>query len=99
MRRKITKLIIVLLCLGLTQGVFDITNYGAVANSDNIKDHITNQNALNLAISAANNSNVQRVIRIPAKTFYTMPIRVSNAHNITFEILGRWAASKSEILE
>jgi hypothetical protein len=34
-------------------------------------------------------------VRIPAKKFYSMPVRVENVHNITILILGKWVASKN----
>ena len=52
---------------------FDIIQFGAVPHSDNVKDHFTNQKAIMEAIKAANESKIDRVVRVPAKTFYTMP--------------------------
>jgi hypothetical protein len=73
----------------------DIMQFGAVPHSDNVRDHFQNQKAIAQAIIKANESLTDRVVRIPAKTFYTMPFKIENMHNITFEILGRLSASKN----
>ena len=70
---------IIILC---THSIFDITQYGAIPNSDNVKDHFTNQNAITQALLAANASQIDRVVRIPAKTFYSMPFKILNMNNI-----------------
>lgn len=59
-----------------TLAVFDIMHYGAIPHSDNVKDHFVNQKAIMSAILAANASSIDRVVRIPAKTFYTMPFKL-----------------------
>ncbi len=88
-----------LLCIAIfiisINSAVDIMQFGAIPHSDNVKDHFQNQKAIQQAILAANASITDRVIRIPAKTFYSMPFKVENMHNITFEILGRLAASKN----
>jgi hypothetical protein len=44
---RIALIIILIIC---SDCAFDITNYGAVPNSDNIKDHFINQKAIQKAI-------------------------------------------------
>lgn len=78
------KIIIITLIFSLTYCVYDITQFGAIPNSDTVTDQFINQRAILAAISAANSSNGERVIKIPSKKFYSMPIRIENAHNITF---------------
>lgn len=80
----IDKVIVLALFVSLSLSVYDIMQFGAVPNSDTVVDQFKNQRAILDAIAAANTSNVERIIRIPSKTFYTMPIRVDNAHNIAF---------------
>jgi hypothetical protein len=62
-----------LVCKG--HSAFDIESYGAIPYADNLKDHITNQKAIQAAINAASQSLIDRVVRVPAKTFYTMPFK------------------------
>jgi hypothetical protein len=89
------KVIILSLLVFLSLSVYDIMQFGAVPNSDTVIDQFKNQKAILAAIAAANTSKGERAIRIPSKTFYTMPIRVDNTHNISFEISGRLSASKN----
>jgi hypothetical protein len=89
------KLVFIIILVYCSDCAFDITNYGAVPNSDNLKDHFVNQNAIQAAILAANSSVIDRVVRIPAKTYYTMPFSFYNMHNITLLVLGKISASKS----
>lgn len=56
--------------------VFDIMQFGAIPHSDNVKDHFQNQKAITQAFLAANASTTDRVVRIPAKTFYSMPFKI-----------------------
>ena len=57
-------------------GIFDIEKFGAVANSDELKSQFENQKAIMEAIRAANNSQSERIVKILAKTFYSMPVRI-----------------------
>ena len=82
--KGINKVIVLALFVSLSLSVYDIMQFGAVPNSDTVVDQFKNQRAILDAIAAANTSNVERIIRIPSKTFYTMPIRVDNTHNIAF---------------
>lgn len=66
-------LVLLTLFVSLVTSAFDIMHFGAIPNSDNIKDHFANQKAILAAIKAANEATIDRVIRIPNKTFYTMP--------------------------
>lgn len=76
--------------------IFDITHFGAVPNSDTVTDQFKNQKAILDAIKAANASNAtERIVRIPDKRFYSMPIRVENVHNVTISIVGKLIASKN----
>lgn len=75
--------LILLLAISINSAV-DIMQFGAIPNSDNVKDHFQNQNAIIKALQAANASSIDRVVRIPAKTFYSMPFKIENMHNITF---------------
>jgi hypothetical protein len=59
-----------------TFAAFDIMQFGAIPNSDNVKDHFQNQKAITQALLAANASSIDRVVRIPAKTFYSMPFKI-----------------------
>jgi hypothetical protein len=87
-------LLLALMVISLYAAV-DIMQFGAVPHSDNVRDHFQNQKAIAQALIKANQSLVDRVVRIPAKTFYTMPFKIENMHNITLEILGRLSASKN----
>jgi hypothetical protein len=44
---RIALIVILIIC---SECAFDIINYGAVPNSDNIKDHFINQKAIQKAI-------------------------------------------------
>ena len=80
----------------LTTSIFDITHFGAVPNSDTISDQFKNAKAILDAIKAANASlSSERVVRIPDKRFYSMPIRVENVHNVTISVVGKLIASKN----
>lgn len=56
--------------------IIDIMKYGAVPHSDSVKDQFKNQEAINQALLAANASGIERIVRIPAKTFYSMPFKI-----------------------
>jgi hypothetical protein len=73
---SINKLIIITLLLTLSFSIYDILQFGAIPNSDTVTDQFKNQRAILNAIAAANSSKGERIIRIPSKTFYTMPIRI-----------------------
>jgi hypothetical protein len=61
----------------VSYSLYDITHFGAVPNSDTITDQFKNQKAILDAIKAANASLAsERIVRIPGKRFYSMPIRV-----------------------
>jgi len=70
---KLILLAILLICI---HSAFDIMQFGAIPHSDNVKDHFQNQKAINQAILAANASATDRIVRIPAKTFYSMPFKI-----------------------
>lgn len=70
------KLIYLVLLIISVHSAIDIMQYGAVPHSDNIRDHFQNQKAISQAILAVNASQTDRVLRIPAKTFYTMPFKL-----------------------
>ena len=70
-----TFLLLVFIIISL-QGAVDIMQFGAVPHSDNVRDHFQNQKAITLALQKANQSLTDRVVRIPAKTFYTMPFKI-----------------------
>jgi len=72
-----------LLLLFATNCLYDILSFGAVPNSDTLRDQFANQKAILEAIKQANASKTERVVRIPNKKFYSMPIRVENVHNIS----------------
>ncbi len=72
----IVKLILVCILMIGINSVVDIMQFGAVPFSDNVKDHFQNQKAIAQALLAANASLTDRVVRIPAKTFYTMPFKI-----------------------
>lgn len=92
---RVFHLVVVVVLLWSVNGVYDILSFGAVANSDTLMDQLANSRALFKAIMAANVSEGERVVRIPSKKFYSMPVRVSNVHNISILILGRWMASQN----
>lgn len=92
---RVFHLVVVLVLLWSVNGVYDILSFGAVANSDTLMDQLTNSRALLKAIMAANVSEGERVVRIPSKKFYSMPARVSNVHNISIIILGKWMDSQN----
>jgi hypothetical protein len=58
------------------QAAVDIMQFGAVPHSDNVRDHFQNQKAITLAFLKANESLIDRVVRVPDKTFYTMPFKI-----------------------
>ncbi len=68
-------LLLVFIIIGL-QAAVDIMQFGAVPHSDNVRDHFQNQKAITLAFLKANQSLTDRVVRVPAKTFYTMPFKI-----------------------
>lgn len=71
------KLLILSTLLIIACSIFDITHFGAVPNSDTITDQFKNQKAILDAIRAANASTTsERIIRIPDKRYYSMPIRI-----------------------
>lgn len=77
-------LVLLLLCsAALTNCLFDISDFGAVANSDIVNDQFKTQRAILSAIKAANSSQGERIVRIPNKKYYSMPIRVDYVHNVT----------------
>lgn len=79
------KIIIFIVFLFLSvKSAVDIMQFGAIPNSDNVWDQFKNQKALTQAFLAANALETDRVVRIPAKTFYSMPFKIENMHNITF---------------
>jgi hypothetical protein len=47
-------LILFTLLVSLVTSAFDIMQFGAIPNSDNVKDHFANQKAFLAAIKAAN---------------------------------------------
>ena len=77
------KIATLLLLLFTASCLYDIFSFGAVPNSDTLKDQFANQRAILEAIKQANASKTERVVRIPNKKFYSMPIRVENVHNIS----------------
>jgi hypothetical protein len=92
---KLLKSLLLLALLTLCTSIYDIMEFGAVANSDVVSDQFKTQRAILSAIAAANSSQGERIVRIPNKKFYTMPIRVDYGHNITIEIIGKLIASKN----
>ena len=71
------QLLLLATLLVLSCSLYDITHFGAVPNSDTITDQFKNQKAILDAIKAANASlTSERIVRIPDKRFYSMPIRV-----------------------
>lgn len=70
------KALLFVLFILFTNGAFDIMQYGAIPHSDTVRDHFQNQKAIIQAFLAANMSTTDRVVRIPAKTFYSMPFKI-----------------------
>jgi len=71
------QLLLLATLLVLSCSLYDIMHFGAVPNSDTITDQFKNQKAILDAIKAANASlTSERIVRIPDKRFYSMPIRV-----------------------
>jgi hypothetical protein len=89
------KILLLTTLLVLGSSVYDILSFGAVPNSDTVHDQFINAEAILKAIQAANSSQGERVVRIPNKKFYSMPIRIEYVHNITITIMGKLIASKS----
>ncbi len=94
MRRALSSILLLLLIVS-GSCIFDIDHYGAVVNSDTVNDQFKTQQAILSAIKAANASTGERIVRIPARKYYSMPIRVEYAHNITIEVMGKLIASKN----
>lgn len=89
------KIISLAAMLVLATSVFDIMHFGAIPHSDTVPDQQTNSRAILAAIKAANASEGERVVVIPNKKFFSYPIRVEYAHNITISIYGKLIASKN----
>lgn len=53
---KLLKTILLLIFVTLTASIYDITQFGAVPNSDVVSDQFKNQRAILSAIVAANSS-------------------------------------------
>ena len=70
------KVSLLLLICAVANCLFDITSFGAVPFQDNLETHFKNQKAFRDALIAANSSQIERVVRIPPKVFYSMPTRV-----------------------
>ena len=64
-----------------------------MAGKDNLESHFLNQKALKNAFIAANSSLNSRIVVIPEKSFYSMPVRLENLYNITMNLAGKWIAS------
>jgi hypothetical protein len=56
--------------------IFDIEQFGAIPHSDELKAQFINQKAIMSAIKAASQSSLERIVKIPPKTFYTMPFQI-----------------------
>lgn len=73
---SLSKLYLALMLIAGISCVYDISNFGAVPNSDVLSDQFKNQRAILAAVSAANQSDSERCVRIPNKKYYSMPIRI-----------------------
>jgi hypothetical protein len=73
---KIAFIFLVFVLFYGASAAFNIVSFGAIPNSDSLIDQFKNQKAILAAIKAASESTIERVVVIPAKKFYTMPIRI-----------------------
>ena len=90
------KSILLILALATcTVCIYDILSFGAVPNADHLQAQSANTKAIIAAIKKANSSDGERIVRIPNKKFYSMPIRIEYVHNISIEITGKLLASQS----
>ena len=78
--------------------VFDIRDYGAIANDDSLNAEQTNAAAFEKAILAANSTmDSDRIAYVPSNlTFHMMPVEVHNLFNMTITIDGTIMASKRQ---
>lgn len=86
-------------CLGLlvflVQGIQLITDFGAIPRVDTVSAQFINAKAIQKAVMAANSSDIDRVVKIPKGTFYSMPIILENIHNLSIIIEGKLSASRN----
>lgn len=73
----------------------NILDEGAVPHTDTLVTQFHNAEVIKRCIAKANSSLIDRVVKIPSHTFYSMPISISNIHNISIIIEGKLSASKN----
>lgn len=87
---------LLLLCLVLqSQAAQNILLMGAIPNEDTLTAQQTNQRILTEAIAKANSSSSTgdaRIVIVPQRTFYILPIRIEYAKDIVIEIRGKLTA-------
>ena len=79
----------------LAQSLENIEDHGAIAKTDTLAAQTINAKAIVKAILAANSSSIDRAVKIPKKTFYTMPIIVADLFNVSIIIEDKLSASKN----
>ena len=73
----VAKIILLLTLITISLSVYDILHFGAIPHSDTVRDQFKNSEAILEAIRVANAStDSERIVRIPNKKFYSMPIRI-----------------------
>lgn len=73
----------------------NILKFGAIPNEDSLQAQQANAKAINEAIIKANSSDSfgdARIVVIPNKKFYTLPIKINKCQDIVVEIQGKIAA-------
>ena len=69
-----------------SKSFYNILDYGAIPHHDIYSAQIANQQAFIKATLLANSSDGERIVKVPKKTFYFMPMEFNNLFNVTFEI-------------
>ncbi len=91
---RLTILLFTLLCVPALC-FQDILAFGAVPNDDTLPAQQKNQRAITLALKHAllpTSTGDDRTVLIPAKKFYSLPIAIENATDLTLEIRGKLIA-------
>ena len=73
------KYLLYFLVLTCTLAIQDIMHFGAIPNEDSLKAQVANAKAINLAIEKARDKEStgdERIVVVPTKKFYTMPIAI-----------------------
>jgi hypothetical protein len=95
MQPSIWKYLAILLLFLLAGCEQNILFFGAIPNEDSLHAQIVNAKAITDAIIKANSSESRgdaRVVVIPLKKFYSMPIAINFCNDIVIELQGKLTA-------